>query len=51
MSSSNIEKVFIELIRKNEHLIYKVTYWMYKRIYDANIMVIKKSLDELDELK
>jgi len=28
-----------------------LTYWMYKRIYDANVMVIKKSLDELDELK
>jgi len=28
-----------------------VTYWMHERIYNANIQVIKKSLEELDELK
>ena len=28
-----------------------LTYWTYKRFYDANIQVIKKSLEELDELK
>jgi len=28
-----------------------LSYWMYKRIYDANIQVIKKSLDELNELE
>jgi len=27
------------------------TYWAYKRFYDANVQVIKRSLEELDELK
>jgi len=27
------------------------TYWMYKKIYDKNIQSIKKSLEELEELK
>jgi len=27
------------------------SYWMYKKIYDANIQSIKKSLEELKELK
>jgi len=28
-----------------------ITYWMYRRIYDANIQSILKSLDEIRELK
>ncbi|MCL1937882.1 MAG: hypothetical protein FWF52_05755 [Candidatus Azobacteroides sp.] len=28
-----------------------MTYWLYKKIYDANIQSIKKSLEELEELK
>ena len=28
-----------------------ITYWLYKKIYDANIESIKKSLEELNELK
>jgi len=28
-----------------------ITYWMYKKIYDANIQSIKKSLEELSELE
>ena len=28
-----------------------VTYWAYKKIYDSNIQSIKKSLEELEELK
>ena len=28
-----------------------ITYWIYKKIYDANIQSIKKSLDELKELE
>ena len=28
-----------------------ITYWSYKKIYDSNILSIKKSLEELDELK
>jgi len=28
-----------------------VTYWSYKKIYDSNIQSIKKSLEELSELK
>jgi F0F1-type ATP synthase membrane subunit b/b' len=28
-----------------------VVYWAYKKIYDSNIQSIKKSLEELEELK
>ena len=28
-----------------------ITYWMYKKVYDANIQSIQKSLDEIRELK
>lgn len=28
-----------------------LSYWIYKRIYDTNIQVIKKSLEELNELE
>jgi len=28
-----------------------ISYWMFKRIYDANIQSIKQSLEELEELK